>query len=44
MKDKKEKPLFGPASKKQALMMKRASDTQITIIGGAAKLTNLVAP
>lgn len=32
----KKKALFSPASKKQALMMQRASDTQITIIGGAA--------
>ena len=30
-----KKALFAPASPKQALMMKRASDTQILIIGGA---------
>jgi phage terminase large subunit-like protein len=30
------KPLFSPASKKQALMIQRAKDTQVTIIGGAA--------
>lgn len=28
-------PFFKPASKKQALMLKRASDTQILVIGGA---------
>ena len=28
-------PIFKPASKIQALMMQRASDTQITVIGGA---------
>lgn len=32
-------PIFKPASPKQALMMKRANDTQILVIGGAAKLT-----
>ncbi|AHK11204.1 terminase large subunit [Shewanella sp. phage 1/4] len=31
-----EKTLFSPASPKQALMLKRASDTQIVVIGGAA--------
>jgi len=34
MSNKKE-PFFKPASKKQALMLKRASDTQILVIGGA---------
>lgn len=37
-KDKKE-PIFKPASPKQALMIQRAMDTQLTIIGGAALLT-----
>ena len=32
----KRKPLFAPASKKQELMLKRATDTQILVIGGAA--------
>jgi len=31
------KPLFGPASPKQAMMLKAASENQITVIGGAAK-------
>lgn len=35
----KPEPLFKPASEKQALMLKRASDTQIVIIGGAASFT-----
>lgn len=30
-----KEPIFKPASAKQALMLKRASDTQILIIGGA---------
>lgn len=30
-----KEPIFKPASPKQALMLKRASDTQILIIGGA---------
>lgn len=30
------KPIFEPASEKQALMLQRASDTQVVIIGGAA--------
>lgn len=34
MSNKKE-PIFKPASPIQALMMKRASDTQILVIGGA---------
>tara|TARA_R100000541_G_C1897352_1_gene83969 strand:+ start:26396 stop:26506 length:111 start_codon:yes stop_codon:yes gene_type:complete len=34
-KQKGKKPFFSPASKKQALMLKRASDTQILVIGGA---------
>jgi hypothetical protein len=34
-KKKKSEPLFKPASEKQALILKRASDTQVTIIGGA---------
>lgn len=34
--NKKKKALFSPASPKQALMMKRASDTNIVCIGGAA--------
>ena len=37
----KKKAAFAPASAKQALMLKRASDTQVTIIGGAAKLPEL---
>lgn len=37
-KDKRE-PVFKPASPKQALMIQRAMDTQLTIIGGAAPLT-----
>jgi len=32
-------PIFKPASRKQALMVQRASDTQIVVIGGAAYLT-----
>lgn len=32
----KPEPLFKPASPKQALMLKRALDTQIVILGGAA--------
>lgn len=28
-------PIFKPASKKQALMLQRATDTQILVIGGA---------
>lgn len=35
MTKKKQEPFFKPASKKQALMLKRASDTQILVIGGA---------
>lgn len=37
MAKKKEKPepIFAPASPKQELMLKRASDTQVVIIGGA---------
>lgn len=31
----KKKPIFAPASPKQELMLKRASDTQIVVIGGA---------
>jgi hypothetical protein len=34
-KKKKKAPIFEPASAKQALMVQRASDTQIVIIGGA---------
>lgn len=30
-----KKPLFGPASPKQSLMLQRASDTQVLVIGGA---------
>lgn len=37
----KKEPIFKPASRKQALMLQRAMDTQVTIIGGAAKLTQL---
>lgn len=33
--DKNPEPLFKPASPKQALMLQRASDTQVVIIGGA---------
>lgn len=29
------KPIFQPASKKQELMLQRAADTQILVIGGA---------
>ena len=29
------KPIFQPASNKQALMVQRAADTQILVIGGA---------
>ena len=29
-------PFFAPASEKQALMVQRAADTQVVIIGGAA--------
>jgi hypothetical protein len=29
------KPIFQPASAKQALMVQRVADTQIVIIGGA---------
>ena len=32
---KKKAPIFEPASAKQALMLKRASDTQVLVIGGA---------
>ena len=32
----RKKSQFSPASPKQALMLKRASDTQILIVGGAA--------
>lgn len=32
---KKREPIFKPASEIQSLMMKRASDTQILVIGGA---------
>lgn len=28
-------PIFKPASKKQAMMLQRACDTQILVIGGA---------
>lgn len=31
-----KKPIFEPASPKQSLMLQRASDTQVVIIGGAA--------
>lgn len=31
----KKKSLFAPASPKQALMLKRAADTNILLIGGA---------
>jgi len=31
-----DKAIFAPASKKQAMMLKAASEAQITIIGGAA--------
>lgn len=37
----KREPIFKPASKKQALMLQRAMDTQVVVIGGAAKLTQL---
>lgn len=30
-----QKPIFSPASPIQALMLKRAMDTQILVIGGA---------
>ncbi|AUR93442.1 hypothetical protein NVP1187O_129 [Vibrio phage 1.187.O._10N.286.49.F1] len=33
--NKKPQPIFKPASPKQALMLQRASDTQVVIIGGA---------
>ena len=33
-----KKSMFSPASAKQSLMMKRASDTNIVCIGGAANL------
>lgn len=35
MAKKNKQPLFAPASRKQELMLKRASDTQIVVIGGA---------
>lgn len=35
--------LFKPASPKQALMLKRASDTQVVLVGGAAICRGLVA-
>ena len=31
----KHEPIFAPASPKQELMLKRACDTQILVIGGA---------
>ncbi|CAH9015354.1 terminase large subunit [Vibrio phage 424E50-1] len=34
-KNKNKEPVFKPASPKQALMIQRAMDTQLTIIGGA---------
>lgn len=34
-KKKKNAPIFAPASPKQELMLKRASDTQIVVLGGA---------
>jgi hypothetical protein len=36
MSKQKKKSMFSPASVKQALMMKRASDTNIVVIGGAS--------